>query len=83
MCKRIVARGGWRLRRWGRGEGRLVRARMKRRSRRGEEIKGSRGVEATLVTVRFMVSHDSGEGQKLVLQWDKVTKEERALARRG
>lgn len=80
MCKRIVARGGWRLRRWGRGDIRLVRAWMKRRSCRGEEIKGSRGVEATLVTVRFMVSHDSAEGQELVLQWDKVTKE-RALAK--
>jgi hypothetical protein len=79
MCKRIVARGGWRLRRRGRGEVRLVRARMKRRSGRGEEIK-SRGVEATLVTVRFMVSHDSAEGQKLVLQWEE-TKEGRALAR--
>lgn len=74
MCKRVVACGGWRLRRWDRGEVRLVRARMKRRSGRGEEIKG-RGVEATLVTVGFMVSHDSAKGQKLVLQWE-VTKEE-------
>jgi hypothetical protein len=32
------------------------------------------------VTMGFMVSHDSAEWQKLVLQWDKVTKE-RALAR--
>jgi len=79
MCKRVVARGGWRLRRWGRGEARLVRARMKRHSGRGEEIKG-RGVGATLVTVRSMVSHDNAEGQKLVLQWE-VTKEERALVR--
>jgi hypothetical protein len=54
---------------------------MKRRSGRGEEIKG-RGVEATLVTVRFMVSHDRAEGQELVLQRE-VTKEERPLATRS
>lgn len=51
---------------------------MKRRRGRGEEIK-SRGVGATLVTVRFMVSHDRAEGQELVLQRE-VTKEECPLA---